>query len=215
MKEADIIVTNPPFSIIRDYIAQLDKYNKKFVFIGPQNIITYKEVFPLIKDNKLWLGYTHPKEFVKPDGNFQKFGNISWFTNLETKKRKEDLLLYKKYNAKDYPKYDNYDAINVDKVKDIPMDYYGVMGVPITFLDSYNPEQFEIEALGNSRENFTPNKTYLNPKKVLKNGNIINGNAINCVLAIEVENKPTDIHYTSDNSKYLIAPYARVLIKRK
>lgn len=144
LKEADIIVTNPPFSIIRDYIAQLDKYNKKFVFIGPQNIITYKEVFPLIKDNKLWLGYTHPKEFVKPDGNFQKFGNISWFTNLETKKRKEDLLLYKKYNAKDYPKYDNYDAINVNKVKDIPMDYYGVMGVPITFLDSYNPNQFEI-----------------------------------------------------------------------
>lgn len=215
LKEVDIVVTNPPFSIIRDYIAQLDEYNKKFIFIGPQNIITYKEVFPLIKDNKLWLGYTHPKEFVKPDGNFQKFGNISWFTNLEIKKRKEDLLLYKKYNAKDYPKYDNYDAINVDKVKDIPMDYYGVMGVPITFLDSYNPNQFEIEALGNSRENFTPNKTYLNPKKVLKNGNIINGNAINCVLAIEVENKPTDIHYTSDNSKYLIAPYARVLIKRK
>lgn len=144
LKEADIVVTNPPFSIIRDYIAQLDEYNKKFIFIGPQNIITYKEVFPLIKDNKLWLGYTHPKEFVKPDGNFQKFGNISWFTNLETKKRKEDLLLYKKYNAKDYPKYDNYDAINVDKVKDIPMDYYGVMGVPITFLDSYNPNQFEI-----------------------------------------------------------------------
>lgn len=144
LKEVDIVVTNPPFSIIRDYIAQLDEYNKKFIFIGPQNIITYKEVFPLIKDNKLWLGYTHPKEFVKPDGNFQKFGNISWFTNLETKKRKEDLLLYKKYNAKDYPRYDNYDAINVDKVKDIPMDYYGVLGVPITFLDSYNPNQFEI-----------------------------------------------------------------------
>lgn len=148
LKEADIVVTNPPFSIIRDYIAQLDEYNKKFIFIGPQNIITYKEVFPLIKDNKLWLGYTHPKEFVKPDGNFQKFGNISWFTNLEIKKRKEDLLLYKKYNAKDYPKYDNYDAINVDKVKDIPMDYYGVMGVPITFLDSYNPKQFEIIGMG-------------------------------------------------------------------
>lgn len=143
MKEADIVVTNPPFSIIRDYIAQLDEYNKKFIFIGPQNIITYKEVFPLIKDNKLWLGYTHPKEFITPNGT-QKFGNISWFTNLETKKRKEDLLLYKKYNAKDYPKYDNYNAINVDKVKDIPMDYYGVMGVPITFLDSYNPNQFEI-----------------------------------------------------------------------
>ena len=143
LQEADIVVTNPPFSIIREYIAQLVEYNKKFIFIGPQNIITYKEVFPLIKDNKLWLGYTHPKEFITP-GSTQKFGNISWFTNLETKKRTEDLLLFRTYNEKDYPKYDNYDAINVDKVKDIPMDYYGVMGVPITFLDSYNPNQFEI-----------------------------------------------------------------------
>lgn len=143
MQEADIVVTNPPFSIIREYIAQLDKYNKKFIFIGPQNIITYKEVFPLIKDNKLWLGYTHPKEFITPGGT-QKFGNISWFTNLETKKRTEDLLLFRTYNEKDYPKYDNYDAINVDKVKNIPMDYYGVLGVPITYLDSYNPNQFEI-----------------------------------------------------------------------
>ena len=143
LQEADIVVTNPPFSIIREYIAQLDKYNKKFIFIGPQNIITYKEVFPLIKDNKLWLGYTHPKEFITPGGT-QKFGNISWFTNIETKKRTEDLLLFRTYNEKDYPKYDNYDAINVDKVKNIPMDYYDTMGVPITFLDSYNPNQFEI-----------------------------------------------------------------------
>lgn len=121
LQEADIVVTNPPFSIIREYIAQLDKYNKKFIFIGPQNIITYKEVFPLIKDNKLWLGYTHPKEFITPGGT-QKFGNICWFTNLETKKRTEDLLLFRKYNEKDYPKYDNYFAWNVDKVKDIPLD---------------------------------------------------------------------------------------------
>lgn len=149
LKEVDIVVTNPPFSIIRDYIAQLDEYNKKFIFIGPQNIITYKEVFPLIKDNKLWLGYTHPKEFVKPDGNFQKFGNISWFTNLKIKKRTENLLLYKKYNAKDYPKYDSFDAIHVGKVKDIPCDYYGIMGVPITVLDNYNPDQFTIIGISN------------------------------------------------------------------
>lgn len=146
LKEVDIVVTNPPFSLFIPYVEQLIKYNKKFLIIGNKNAITYKEVFPLIKDNKLWLGYTSPKEFIQPDGDEPKSmtGLTRWFTNLEIKKRKEDLLLYKKYNAKDYPKYDNYDAINVDKVKDIPMDYYEVMGVPITFLDSYNPEQFEI-----------------------------------------------------------------------
>ncbi len=156
LKEADIVVTNPPFSLFREYIAQLVEYNKKFIILGNNNAITYKEIFPLIKENRLWLGYNSNKtmEFKVPEGykfsredengKYGKVPAISWFTNLETKKRKEDLLLYKKYNAKDYPKYDNYDAINVDKVKDIPMDYYGVLGVPITFLDSYNPNQFEI-----------------------------------------------------------------------
>lgn len=121
LQEADIVVTNPPFSLFREYVAQLIKYNKKFLIIGNNNAITYKEIFPLIKDNKLWLGYTHPKEFITPSST-QKFGNISWFTNLETKKRTEDLLLFRTYNEKDYPKYANYFAWNVDKVKDIPLD---------------------------------------------------------------------------------------------
>jgi len=147
LKEADIVITNPPFSLFREYVAQLIQYKKKFVIIGNQNAITYKEIFKLIKNNKIWLGYTSPKEFLQPDGSIKKFGNITWFTNVEVKKRHEDLILYKKYNSKEYSKYDNCDAINVDKTKNIPIDYEGAMGVPITFLDKYNPKQFEI--LGN------------------------------------------------------------------
>ena len=160
MKEADIVVTNPPFSLFREYVAQLIKYDKKFIIIGNQNAITYKEIFPLIKENRIWLGYkAGDMAFKVPsnsepratrywqDENGQKWrsmGNICWFTNLDISKRHEELILYKHYSSEEYPKYDNYDAINVDKTADIPCDYYGVMGVPITFLDKYNPEQFEI-----------------------------------------------------------------------
>jgi len=155
LKECDIVVTNPPFSLFREYVAQLIEYDKKFLIIGNMNATTNKEIFPLIKDNKIWLGFTSPKEFKKPDDEIQKFGNICWFTNIKHLKRNEDLILYRKYSAEDYPKYDNYDAINVNKVKDIPMDYVEVTGVPITFLSKYNPEQFEIiwQASGNTRTN--------------------------------------------------------------
>lgn len=153
LKTADIVITNPPFSLFREYVAQLIKYNKKFLIIGNKNAITYKEIFPLIKENKLWLGYYYPNEFRLPNGDTTKKVNglCRWFTNLDIKKRHKDLILYKKYTAKDYPKYDNYDAIEVGKVANIPKDYNGVMGVPITFLDSYNPKQFEI--VGWSRHN--------------------------------------------------------------
>ncbi|MGI6347951.1 MAG: adenine-specific methyltransferase EcoRI family protein [Patescibacteria group bacterium] len=144
LKEADIIVTNPPFSLFREYVAQLMEYKKKFLIIGNKNAITYKEFFPLLKDNKVWIGYNNVKEFKQPNGVLKKFGNVGWYTNLDIKKRHEELILYKKYNSKEYPKYDNYDAINVDKVNNIPSDYDGVMGVPITFMDKYNPNQFEI-----------------------------------------------------------------------
>lgn len=149
MKQADIVVTNPPFSLFREYVAQLVEYDKKFIIIGSQNAITYKETFKLIKENKIWLGYNPVKTFAKPDGTTQTFGNVCWFTNLQTTKRQEELILYKKYNPEEFPKYDNYDAINVDKTADIPCDYEGVMGVPITFLDKYNPEQFEL--IGSNR----------------------------------------------------------------
>jgi len=161
LKRADIVCTNPPFSLFREYVAQLMEYNKKFLILGDQNAITYKEIFKFIKENRLWLGYDNggtkwfrvpmdydiPTESRKKIVNGVKYfsmGRILWFTNLDTTKRHEELTLYKKYNPKEYPKYDNYDAINVDKTKDIPMDFDGVMGVPITFLDKYNPDQFEI-----------------------------------------------------------------------
>jgi hypothetical protein len=144
LKECDVVVTNPPFSLFREFVSLLVEYNKKFLVVGSMNAITYKDCFALIRDNKMWLGLNGIKEFVKPCGSTQKFGNILWFTNLVHSKRNEKLILYKEYNAQDYPKYDNYNAINVDKTKDIPCDYYGVVGVPISFLSVFNPEQFEI-----------------------------------------------------------------------
>ena len=165
LKEADIVVTNPPFSLFREYIAQLMEYDKKFIIIGNLNAVTYKETFPLLKENKMWLGqsiHSGDREFRVPDnyplqatgsrideeGNkYIRVKGVRWFTNFDYITRHEELILYRRYNEEDYPKYDNYDAINVDKTKDIPCDYYEVMGVPITFMDKYNPDQFEI--LGN------------------------------------------------------------------
>lgn len=150
LDEADIVVTNPPFSLFREYVSILMEHEKKFIVIGSQNAITYKEIFPLLKDDDVWLGSTHPKEFIQRDGMVKKFGNICWYTNLDIKKRHEELILVKKYagHEDEYPKYDNYDAIEVSKVADIPFDYDGAMGVPITFLDKYCPDQFEIVGFG-------------------------------------------------------------------
>ncbi|GAP71231.1 modification methylase EcoRI family protein [Candidatus Symbiothrix dinenymphae] len=148
LKQADIVVTNPPFSMFREFVAQLVAYDKKFLIIGNDNCRTYKDIFKFIKENKLWCGYNHVKEFLQPGGIIKKFGNISWYTNLDVKKRHEDLILCKKYNPEEYTKYENYDAINIDKTSDIPMDYVGCMGVPITFIDIFNPKQFEILGLG-------------------------------------------------------------------
>ena len=239
LKESDIIVTNPPFSLFREYLAQLIEYNKQFIILGSNNAITYKEVFPLLKENKVWLGalswsaelyFSMPKwyeEYLlanKKEGSAYKIidgavmarAACMWYTNLDLAKRHERLTLWKTYNPEEYPKYDNYDAINVDKVVDIPVDYDGIMGVPISFMDKYCPDQFEVVELGNSRDNFTPNKDYINPKKHLKNGKVTSGGAINCVLAIEHNTKPINtVYYTSDNSKYLVPPYARILIRRK
>ena len=144
LKQADIVCTNPPFSLFREYIGQLYQYNKKFIIIGNMNAISYKEVFPLIKGNQLWLGYNNVKQFMRPDGTFQQFGNVCWFTNLEISKRHEELILYKRYKKDEYLHYENYDAIEVPKLSDIPMDYDGIMGVSLSFLEVYNPEQFEI-----------------------------------------------------------------------
>ena len=161
LKQADIVVTNPPFSLFREYVAQLVEYNKKFLIIGDQNAIAYKEIFKLIKENKIWLGVDNggtkwfqvPNHYniktesrKKTENGIQYFskGSIVWFTNLDHDKRHEDLILYKTYNEAEYPKYDNYDAINIDYTNNIPCDYEGIMGVPITFLTKYSPQQFEI-----------------------------------------------------------------------
>jgi len=167
LQEADIVVTNPPFSLFREYVAQLMQFNKKFLIIGPYNAITYKEVFPLIKENKMWLGYgfNGGNAYFRPAsaenyavGVFNevtglvKFRNCTWFTNLDHKKRHEKLDLYKKYTPEEYPKYYNFDAINVDKTADIPEDYNGIMGVPITFMDKFNPDQFEIIGVDTKEE---------------------------------------------------------------
>lgn len=148
LKECDVVVTNPPFSLFREYVAQLMKYGKKFLIIGSMNAIPYKEIFPYIKDNELWLGMNWVKDFVQPNREIKKFGNICWYINISNNRRNKPLDLYKKYSADEYPKYENYDAIEVSKVEKIPMDYDGVMGVPITFLDKYSPTQFEIIGLG-------------------------------------------------------------------
>ena len=182
LKQADIVVTNPPFSLFREYVSQLVEYNKKFLIIGNKNAITYKEIFKLIKENMLWLGYRNINSdmwLIVPgnyacekviDGKRLKHIMACWFTNLETTKRHENLILYKHYNPDEYPKYDNYDAINIDKTCDIPCDYDGCMGVPITFLDKYNPDQFEI--LGDSRfhdgQEFSDDINILNGKALYR-----------------------------------------------
>jgi len=180
LKKADVVVTNPPFSLFRYYVAQLIEYKKKLIIIGNINAIAYKEVFPLLRDNKLWLGYkSGDMEFIVPDYyqpratryreengiKYRSMGNICWYTNLDIQKRHENLTLYKKYTPEEYPQYDNYDAINVNKVAEIPYDYEEAMGVPITFLDKYNPEQFEI--LGNEKMlGIKKGRGYINGKRL-------------------------------------------------
>lgn len=166
LDEADIVVTNPPFSLFREYVATLVDHKKSFLIIGSQNAITYKDTFGYLMRNMMWIGYNSgDMAFTVPDDyepratrywqdetgqKWRSMGNICWFTNLDIGKRHEDFVLFREYNPDDYPKYDGYDVINVNKLVDIPCDYSGVMGVPITFMDKYNPDQFEIVGLANS-----------------------------------------------------------------
>ena len=215
LKQADIVVTNPPFSLFREYVAQLMKYEKKFVIIGNQNAITYKEIFPYIKENKMWLGSTlsfakfRVPDYYEPratrfwiDETGQKWrslGNICWFTNLDIAKRHEDMILYKKYNSEEYPKYDNYNAIEVGKVAEIPMDYDGVMGVPITFMDKHNPEQFDIIGMGEDNGSG-------------HSGGVWNGGSKSCLVngkaafkRIFIRRRTQSIPYTQEESQMQMA----------
>lgn len=237
LKECDIVITNPPFSMFREYLAQLLEYDKKFVIMGNNNSIPVKGVFHLLKENKIWLGYSTNKtmEFLVPesyplkgkstreDVNGQKYikvSAISWFTNLDIDKRHEKQILFRKYVPEKYPTYDNYDAIEVSFVKDIPLDYDGVMGVPITFMDKYNPEQFEI--LGVSKTWATEfevkkTKVYTNATQHYQDGRTKTGGKVNdgAVLAHQLQPEKK-IYYTADETKgYLTQTYPRLFIKRK
>lgn len=219
LKEADIVITNPPFSLLREYIAQLIEYDKKFIIIGTLNAIHYKEIFPLIQDNKMWLGNgfnggnayfitKHKREYANGVYNEEtglvKFRNVIWLTNLEIPKRHEEMILYKAYKADEYPKYENYDAIEVGKVADIPCDYYGKMGVPDSFLQNYNPDQFEI--VGYGRGDFIPEIECV-PEDFLKvyrnqggRGHITAGMKSLCYY---------------DKNRKACFPYSRIIIKRR
>lgn len=214
LKKCDIVVTNPPFSLFREYINLLVDYNKDFLIIGNQNNVTYKEVFPLLKENKAWLGvnsgsmefkvpnteeYQRQSGFrVDKEGNaWRKFGNICWFTNLDYPERHVEMILYKEYNSKNYPTYDNYNAIEVSRVKDIPFNYDGAMGVPISFLNNYNPEQFNILGI-TDRDDTTGLKTKTYTKEDSPNYSDLNRRSV--VLK-------------SDGSHQ--SKYARILIKSK
>ncbi|MCY4313256.1 MAG: adenine-specific methyltransferase EcoRI family protein [Gammaproteobacteria bacterium] len=195
LKQADIVVTNPPFSLFREYVAQLIEHDRKFIIIGNKNAITYREIFPLIQQNKIWVGHTPmgkdllfdlPEDYAAEllakrkrgsayrivDGVVKGRSQSIWFTNLDHNKRHEELILYRRYTPEDYPKYDNYDAIEISNTADIPMDFDGVMGVPITFMDKYNPEQFEL--LGSNKgirqdpKGIYGRGTYLNGKEIFK-----------------------------------------------
>lgn len=220
LKQADIVVTNPPFSLFREYVAQLIEYEKKFLIIGNINALTYREVFPLLRDNKMWLGKSiksGDREFQVPDsyplkaagfrideeGNkFIRIKGVRWFTNMEYAERHEDIILYKKYNPEEYPKYENFDAINVDKTREIPMDYDGIMGVPITFMDRYNPDQFEIIGLGISNSGLEVGVQPYKPEHKQYRREVQKRGAVDGDL------------YMMENGKVKV-PYARILIRNK
>jgi hypothetical protein len=216
LKQADIVVTNPPFSLFREYVAQLIEYDKKFVIVGHQNAIKYKEIFPLIRDNKIWLGYgfkggaghfinEHYEDYAtatdRKEGMIRVSG-VHWFTNLEINKRHEDLILYKKYTPEEYPKFENYDAINVDVTKDIPIDYDGMIGVPITFMDKYNPDQFEIIGVGIANLGLEIGIQPYKPEHKKYRKEIQKRGAVDGDLYMMIDGVVT-------------VPYSRIIIKRK
>lgn len=220
LKQADIVVTNPPFSLFREYVAQLVEFHKDFIIIGNQNAITYREIFPLIKNNKMFLGlsmngsnryFQVPNDYPLTEStgkieNGKKFAfvkSVVWFTSLDISKFREDIVLYKQYSKSEYPSFENFNGINIDKVSDIPYDYNGYMGVPITFLHKYNPNQFEIIGLGISNSGIEIGVEPYKPehKKYRK----------------EVQHKGAvdgDLYYLDENGHPQV-PYARIIIRRK
>jgi len=231
LKQADIVITNPPFSLFREYVAQLVKYEKKFIIVGHQNAISYKEIFSLIKENKIWLGYgfkggaahfinTHYEDYASAGNHREgmiRVSGVVWFTNLDIKKRHEELVLYKNYTPEEFPNYENYDAINVDKSSDIPLDYDGVIGVPITFLDKYSPDQFEIIALGivGSCDFSNERKMEILDKNGLPTGKFtVNAKGTLYRKHLKSDKKPAAFKDCETGELYQ-SIYARILIKRR
>jgi len=245
LKEADIVVTNPPFSLFREYVGQLVEHGKTILILGHQNAITYKEIFRLIKENKLWLGvdnggtkwfqvlddYDIKTESRKKTVNGVKYcsmGSVLWFTNMDHGRRHQDLpLMTMAENLKfsrnlrgklAYDRYDNYDAIEVSTYKEIPSDYDGAMGVPITFLDKYNPNQFEILGWTRGIDEFDayPTKRYVNAKQIKPDGTVSNGGKVNTGPTLLLQKKPQHTYYTAENvDGYLEQLYMRLLIRRR
>lgn len=222
LDESDIVVTNPPFSLFREYVSLLMEHQKKFLIIGNKNAITYKEFFPLLMHNQVWIGCNSPRDFDTPDGSTKKLNGLTrWFTNLDVKKRHENIDLWCHYKSSDYPKYDNYDAIEVSKVARIPVDYDGVMGVPITFMDSFNPDQFEIlgytGGLGwNDRNEVKTTKEYSDCQQHNPDGSITSGGKVNTGATLYYADIPSQRYYTASNCDgYLLRTYGRILIRRK
>lgn len=240
LKEADIVVTNPPFSLFREYVAQLEEYQKKFLIIGNQNAITYKEIFPLIKNNKLWLGVdnggtkwfqvkddydikTESRKKVVDGVKYFSMGSIMWFTNMDHGRRHqklplmtmaENLKFSKNLRGKSaYDRYDNFDAIEVATYKEIPSDYNGMMGVPITFLDKYNPEQFEIHGYEHSYELHIVD--YPPQIQVDTTGKRSKVTKLNDACAIKVQEPPLNQTYYIVNDEYFVAPYKRLFISHR
>lgn len=232
LDEADIVVTNPPFSLFRDYVATLMEHRKKFIIIGNVNAITYKEVFPLIMNNEIWIGasiHSGDRAFYVPDDyplnasgcgidadgrKFIRVKGVRWWTNLDYRQRHEELILVKKYSPENYSSYDNYDGINVDATSDIPCDYAGMMGVPITFLDKYSPDQFEILGVTQSWCGVA-SKIYPKQVQIDKNGKRSQVTKLNDGAAIKVEVPPKGKTYYDVDGELFVKTYARVLVRNK
>ena len=231
LKQSDIVVTNPPFSLFREFLAQLIAYGKQFIIIGNVNAITYKEVFPLIMDNKLWMGvsiHSGDREFRVPDHyplqasgfrideqgrKYIRVKGVRWFTNMDNAQRHEFMPLYKRYSPQDFPRYDNFDAINVDVSADIPEDYDGSIGVPITFLDKYCPEQFQI--CGITKTWFGgASKIYPQQIQVNSDGRKSTVTKLNDGAALKLKSPPDGKTYYIVDNDYYIQLYARVIIKK-
>ena len=232
LKQGDIVISNPPFSLFREYLAQLVEHGKQFLIIGNVNAITYKGIFEMIKDDKLWLGpsiHSGDREFRVPDHyplqaagyrvdengvKYIRIKGVRWFTNMDNPKRHEFLPLYKKYSPAEYPTYDNFDAIEVGKVSEIPADYDGVMGVPITFLDKHNPEQFEIVGITQSWDGCAT-KIYPKQTQIGKDGKRSEVTKLNDGAAMKVSRPPIDQTYYMVAGDLFTKFYARILIRRK